>query len=142
MLPPATDKHAPIVGQFEIITPNGRTLGSHSRDERIRLTRSYPILLRIIDPGLEKFTRRGVYRLSWELNGGERQGYNFSSVRFIDGDWQLEGGQVFDQVFQYDLYRLHGVEFRNGNNTLNVRAEDHGGNVTEVVFTINVDREY
>lgn len=142
VLPPAADENAPIVGQINIITPNGRTLVSHSRSERIRLTRRYPILLNIIDPGLEPYTRRGVYRLSWRLNGAPATGYNFSSVTYKDGDWRLEGGQVFDQVFQYNLYKLNGLEFQNGRNELVVRAEDHSGNITEVVFDVTVDREY
>lgn len=142
VLPPATDENPPIIGQINLITPAGRTLVSHSRTENIRLTRQYPVLLNIIDPGFEKYTRRGVYRLSWQLNGGEFTGYNFSSVTYKDGDWRLDGGQQFQQVFEYDLYKLTGLEFQNGRNVLTVRAEDHSGNVTEVIFDVNVDRQY
>ncbi|MCR9144894.1 MAG: M23 family metallopeptidase [bacterium] len=142
LLPPATDENPPIIGQINIITPAGRTLVSHSRAERIRLTKRYPILLNIIDPGLEPYTRRGVYRLSWKLKGGVATDYNFSSITYRDGDWRLEGGQVFDQVFQYNLYKLNGLEFQNGRNELIVRAEDHSGNITEVLFDVTVDREY
>ena len=83
-----------------------------------------------------------MYRLSWQLNGGERQSYNFSSVTYREGDWRLEGGQIFEQVFQYDLYNLGELPFVNGRNVLTVRAEDHSGNATEVEFDITVDREY
>lgn len=64
LLPSAADRNAPIIGQIAIVTPNGTTLVSHGRTEHIRLTRRYPILITIIDPGLEPFTRRGVFALS------------------------------------------------------------------------------
>lgn len=142
LLPSVTDANPPIIGQLMIKTPTSRTLISHSRQENIRLSRYFPVLVRIIDPGLEKGTRRGVYKLSWQLNGGPTKTHDFRELVFRDGDWRLSTGAPFPEVFGRGQYLLGKLEFQGGDNTLVVTAEDLKGNSTSVTYTINVNKEF
>jgi len=139
MLPEALDENPPVIGQITIITPKGRTQVSHSRRENIRLTKAYPVLLNVVDPGLEKSTKRGIYRLKWKLNDGAEQSLLFSNLKFTDGDWKLEGRSSIFEVYNEDLYNLGVLPFISGANTIRVTAEDLKGNSTTVVFEIHVD---
>lgn len=141
-LPGAVDENPPQIGPLVIVTPLGQTYVNHSREERFRLTQPYPIQVQIDDPGLEPYTRRGVYRLSWRLNGGEVQSRSFGHVELREGQWLLEGRHPFERVFAHGHYTLGELNFQDGMNTLQVRAEDYAGNAAEVLFTVKVDREY
>ncbi len=138
-LPRVKDENPPVIGQISIITPNGTTLVSHSRPQRIRLTRKYPILINIIDPGLEKSTRRGIYRLKWSLNSESERSFLFSNIQFKDNEWKLEGLHPFSEVYMNGLYNLGELAFTEGKNTLTVTAEDLNGNSSRVEFDITVD---
>lgn len=91
LLPRSTDDNPPVIGQLAVYTPNGKTLIAHSRPERIRLTQTYPMLITVIDPGMERSTRRGIYRLTWELNGMPAQSRVFDEISYNEtvGDWVL-----------------------------------------------------
>ena len=142
LLPTATDENAPIIGQLAIITPNGTTLVSHSRRENIRLTRSYPIQITIIDPGLEERSRRGVHRLSWILNDEAKQTRVFNELAYTVDGWKLGGKFLFDEVFREGRYNLGELNFKNGENRLTVIAQDLQGNKTTRVFDINVKKMF
>jgi len=140
VLPEPTDRNAPVIGQLVIVTPSGTTLISHSRAEAIRLTKLYPVQIKVIDQGLEKNSRRGIYKLSWKLNRQEPQSLTFSSLRLSERGWRLPGGQTFDESFQNGIYNLGTLNFVDGDNTLTVTATDHAANETTVTFTIHVTK--
>lgn len=141
-LPQVTDENPPIIGQLMIKTPTGQTLVSHSRPENFRLTKYYPVLVKIIDPGLEKGSRRGVFKLSWKLNDGPTQKRTFSELTFENDHWRLEGGPTFDEVFGHDQYNLGKLEFHGGRNILVVTASDLRGNETSVTYDITVNKMF
>lgn len=141
-LPAATDQNAPILGQLAIVTPNGMTLVSSGRQERIRLTKRYPILITIIDPGFEEYTRRGVYQLQWQLNDQARASLRFDELQLTDGGWRLSGRELFDRVFQHNLYNLGELEWKEGVNRLVVQARDYAGNQSQAEFEVLVDKQY
>ncbi|MBI3396247.1 MAG: M23 family metallopeptidase [Spirochaetia bacterium] len=140
VLPAPTDKNAPVIGQLLIVTPKGRTLISHSRLERVRLTKRYPVQVIIFDQGMETHTRRGIYKLKWKLNDSPEQEEVFETLRYSDTEWKLGGLIPFDGVFQNDSYNLGELPFLDGKNTLNVTAEDKAGNATTETFEVNVSR--
>ena len=142
LLPPVTDEHPPVIGQLLVQTAKGRTLISHSREENIRLTRAYPFQITVIDPGLEKHTRRGVYELRWKLNDHPWQVRQFSRLVFQDGKWLLDSKYDFSVSFRHNLYNLGVPDWLDGMNLLLVRARDYAGNESEVKFHINLKKEY
>lgn len=141
-LPPITDLNPPFVGQLVIRTPEGLTMISHSRQENIRLTREYPVQVIAIDPGLERFTRRGIFQLQWRLNGGRKETMTFDRISYTPEGWKLNEKTLFDTVFIENDYNLGKLDFQNGTNVLELSATDFAGNTTSVSYTINVTREY
>jgi hypothetical protein len=142
LLPPITDNNPPIIGQIALLTPNGKTLVSHSRKEAIRLTKRYPIYIHITDPGFEKHTNRGVYRLRWRLNGGQEESMVYNSLNLNGKGWVIPGNRSFEDSFYDNLYNLGELDFTGDANELVVTAEDFNGNSSTVRFTIQVDRRY
>ncbi|MDH5654334.1 MAG: M23 family metallopeptidase [Spirochaetia bacterium] len=142
VLPPATDNNPPVIGQIIIITPIGKTMISHSRPQEIRLTKNYPFLLNVIDPGMEKNTRRGLFHLKWKLNDQPEQSLNFNELLLSQKGWILSGGQSFEETYIHDLYNLGNLPVINGTNHLRVTASDFTGLSTTVEFNINVLKEF
>ncbi len=140
LLPAVTDKRPPVIGQLVIFTPKGKTLISHSRAENIRLTKSYPVYVTIIDPGLEGHTRRGIYQLRWKLNDRPEEKNIYDRIIYKDGDWILEGKGKFDAVFREDVYNLGEVPLTDGKNTLVITAADAAGNETSETFDVTVQK--
>lgn len=141
-LPSITDNYAPTIGQLVILTGDSKTFISHSREENIRLTKRYPVYVIIIDPGMEKFTRRGPYKIKWRLNNGPEEKMVFDNLTFTGFDWLLDRDSSFDDVFYENYYNLGMLDFRDGDNSLILSAEDFAGNGSEVEYTIHVKREY
>lgn len=142
LLPPVTDLNPPVIGQLVIRTPEGTTMISHSRQENIRLTKEYPVQVIAIDPGLEKSTRRGIYRLQWRLNGGRTENMTFDRISYNPDGWMLNEKTLFDSVFVENDYNIGNLDFQNGSNILEMTATDFSGNTTGVTYNINVTREY
>ena len=142
VLPRVSDKNAPVIGQLSIYTKNNVTLVSHSRQENIRLTKVYPIQITLVDPGLERSSRRGVYKLTWKLNRQAPQMRIFTDLKFSERGWKLNKTNLFNDVYLLDKYTLGKLDFQDGQNTLAVSAEDFSGNKTSRVFTINVKRQF
>ena|GEM_PF-510505 len=142
VLPSATDKYAPVVQELIFFTDNGKSSLLPGQEHRIRLTKAYPVHLNIRDPGLERSTRRGVYKLTWFLNGEKQGSRDFSSIRSTDSGWLLAGKQPFETIFTEWYYNVGILPFRNGKNTITVKAEDFAGNVSSTDFTLEIQKEY
>lgn len=142
VLPSAEDLNSPIIGQISIVTPDRRMLLSQNKTQNIRLSRPYPFLITIIDPGLEKSTRRGIYRLKWTLNNGKEQSRSFNQLSLVNGNWILPGGEPFEKVYYDDLYNLGELNFIDGDNILKITAEDFNGNSSSAEYSIHVTKEY
>ncbi len=142
LLPPVTDLNPPVIGALVIRTPDSITHIQHSRTEDIRLTQAYPFQVIINDPGMEKYTRRGIYRIQWRLNGGNLSSMTFDRIGYSKEGWKLNEKSLYDDVFDTDLYNLGPMALDNGINTIELSATDFAGNTTEVEYTINVSREF
>ena len=142
-LPKARENRAPVIGQLALFTGDARkTLIAHSLPENIRLTKPYPVHVILLDPGLEKSSRRGVYRLSWRLNDGSTRTLRFDRLTLSGKEWKLNGEKTFAGVFREGFYLLDGLEFQNGKNILRIVAEDIAGNKSEAIFDVTVRKEY
>ncbi len=141
-LPSITDRYPPTIGNLLIITPQGTTSLSHTREEKIRLTRPYPILVEVIDPGLEKSLRRGAYTLEWKLNENRPESRSFGKILHTREGWLLDEKYEFSFVFKGQYYNLGELAFVDGENTLVLKATDFNGNKSQAVYRIRVQREY
>ncbi|MBU44888.1 MAG: hypothetical protein CMN76_16830 [Spirochaetaceae bacterium] len=142
LLPRATDNNAPVVQEMIFFTDNGKSSLLPEKEHRIRLTKAYPVHLNIRDPGLERSTRRGVYQLSWSLNGQELGSRKFDSILSTENGWLLAGKQPFETIFTEWYYNLGSLPFKNGKNTLTVKAQDFAGNVSTTNFNLEIQKEY
>lgn len=143
VLPAVEDKNAPAIGDIKIHTnPDSYTRIRSSETSTVRLTRPYPVTVSITDPGLEKNTRRGVYKLRWSLNGGAKQELVFDTLKQTPSGWRLSGSYGFERIFLNQDYLLGEIEFVQGENRIWIEVEDHKGNRSSQEFEMNVNREY
>ncbi len=142
-LPKIEDPNPPRLGSLFIVSPQGRTRIPAKRKVKIRLTRSYPLLIEAEDPGRERGSRRGLYKLEWNLNGGTKQLLRFDQLHYYRKHWHLASHR-FEKVFLGRYYHLGAdeLEFRQGLNTVQVEAWDYAGNHSQTSFQIQVDRQY
>lgn len=142
VLPRATDQHAPVVQEMIFFTDGGKSSLLPEKEHRIRLTKNYPVHLNIRDPGLERSTRRGVYRLSWSINGQPAGTRKFGSIHSTEKGWLLEGEFPFEITFTEWYYNLGSLPFKDGMNTITVKAEDFAGNVSTTRFLLDIQKEF
>lgn len=142
VLPAATDKNAPVVQELIFFTDNGKSSLLPEQEHRIRLTRNYPVHISIRDPGLERSTRRGVYKLSWSLNGKPQGSRKFSNIQSTDKGWLLDGNVPFELTFTDWYHNLGTLPFQSGLNTITIKAEDFAGNVSTTDFKLNIQKEF
>ncbi|MCB1168072.1 MAG: M23 family metallopeptidase [Leptospiraceae bacterium] len=142
VLPKVTDTHAPVVQELIFFTEKGKSSLLPEREHRIRLTKAYPVHLNVRDPGLEGSTRRGVYQLSWSLNGKQQGQREFSAIDSTPQGWLLSGALPFESVFTDWYHNLGILPFQNGRNVLKVKAADYAGNVSVTEFILQIQKEY
>jgi len=139
-LPAAADPAPPTGARLHILTGSTRTTIQPEKLARIRLTRKYPVVLEIHDPGLEQ-SRRGIYQLSWKLNQDGEQARQFDHLSFSEGAWRLDG-KGFSDVFQAGHYLLGELPFQSGENRIEIKARDFAGNVHDSTFLLDVQKEF
>lgn len=140
VLPVASDPNPPLIGMAAVFTENKTALLSPIQEENIRLSKAFPMGVTIIDPGLEKGTRRGIYELSWQLNDGPVKKRRFDSLSFNFESLKLHGEESFEEVFRDGHYLLGTMDLAQGANVLKVSAKDLTGNESSRTYHINVDR--
>lgn len=141
-LPAITDTNPPIIGQLILETTNGQTRINHSKTESIKLTKPWPFMVTIIDPGFEKNSRRGIHKLSWVLNNKKEVTRIYDSLELNNNEWVLENKYSFDESFYSNYYFLGQLDIVQGKNTLHLTASDIKGNTTSVIYTININKQY
>jgi hypothetical protein len=135
VLPRLDDKKSPVVGPYALRI--GEKLVTIKKNSKIRLTKDYPLLIRIIDQinGGEKL---GIYNIKVEFN--EIQVLDATFDRISAGKNGLTiSGKNFDNLYDGDgYYKVEGITYRSGINTVVVYASDFSGNQTKDIFTIDI----
>lgn len=135
VLPKLDDTKAPVIGPYGIRI--GEKVITLRNKSKIRLTKDYPLLIRIIDQisGGEKL---GIYNIKVEFN--EVQVLDASFDRISGGKNGLTiSGKNFDNLYDGDgYYKVEGISYRSGINTVVVNASDFSGNQTKDIFTIDI----
>ncbi len=146
-LPSVQDPHPPQIMALLILVKGEVTrlplLGSSSKKKyhMIRLTKNHPIAVEIKDPGTEKESTRGIYKLTWQINQNVKEHRHFKELVYKNGHWYM-GTLSYEDVFQEQFYYLGFPHFSHGINTVKVKAEDYNSNVTEALFQIEIERQY
>lgn len=103
----------------------------------IRLTRNYPLLVRIVDSASGR-ENLGIYELSVIFNGRNILNFKCDFLSFSKGRLNI-GGRGFDDLFdRKGYYKVKGVVYAEGENVFKVSASDYSGNQTEKEFIFNV----
>lgn len=136
VLPVHSDSKAPEILNFYIRIDDKYILIRDNSD--IRLTKHYPILVEIKDTikGSEKL---GLYKIKAVFNGKEIINYDFSKIDYSKQGLVIDG-KTFDNIFdEKGFYKLSGLVYNEGFNTLTVFVSDFNGNSSEKNFTVNVN---
>ena len=104
----------------------------------IRLTKHYPLLIEIKDT-IKGNENLGIYSIKAVFNGKETANYNFSKINYSPNGLAINN-KTFDSIFdEKGYYKLDGITYIEGINTLTVTVADFNGNYSEKNFTINVN---
>ncbi len=138
VLPPLKDTSAPVIS--DIAFHIGDALIIVRDRSNIRLTRHYPLLVKITD-SMEGRQNLGIYRLEAAFNGKTVLMKEFSGISFAGGRLTV-GGKGFDELFDgKGYYKLEGMTYVEGENILKVTASDFAGNQAgrEYFFNVKLD---
>ncbi len=134
-LPKSDDASKPEIGEMAIRIGEKVVIVKNNAD--IRLTRHYPLMVAINDT-ISGRERLGVYRFQATFNDKKVMDMKFNDIRF-DGKLAKVSGRTFVSIFdEKGYYKIEGIEYRAGENTLRVTATDFAGNSVEKDFTFNV----
>ncbi len=132
------DSREPEIGRTALRI--GKKLVYIRDGSNIRLTRHYPLLIEIRDT-IQGNERLGIYRIEAVLNGKKVHEAEFKELE-AGKKGMTFGGASFDRIFDPEgLYRIDGITYRNGENSVVIRAWDMAGNRAEKTFryTITLD---
>jgi hypothetical protein len=135
-LPVHNDSKAPEVYNFYIKIDDRYIRINDNSD--IRLTKHYPMLVEIKDT-IKGHENLGIYRIKAMFNGKEAANQEFSAIDY-SSNGLIVNNRIFSDLFdEKGYYKLTGLVFNEGTNTLNVSVSDFNGNTSEKIFTINVN---
>ena len=136
LLPAYADVKAPEIKNFYIRIENRYIMIKDNSD--IRLTKHYPLLVEIKDT-IKGNENLGLYNIKAVFNGKEVLNYNFYKI-----DYSANGLAVNSRTFNdiYDekgYYKINGLTYNDGINTISVVVSDYNGNSSEKTFSMNVN---
>lgn len=135
MLPVYPDIKAPEIMNFYVRIDNKYVRLNENSD--IRLTKHYPLLIEIRDT-IRGNENLGLFRIKAVLNGKDVLNSEFSKIDFSANGLSVNM-KTFDDLFdEKGYYKLKGITYTEGINTLSVSVSDFNGNTSEKNFTINV----
>jgi hypothetical protein len=138
LLPPLSDNKQPEIK--EIAFKIGEKYVIVRDKSNIRLTKHYPLLIRIVDSASGRESL-GVYSLSVMFNGKEILKYKCDELSFSNGKLNIDK-RGYDNLFdKKGYYKVEGLVFADGVNNLEVTASDYSGNQSrkEYSFYVKLD---
>lgn len=135
-LPVFTDTKAPVILNFYIRIENRYIRINDNSD--IRLTKHYPLLIEIKDT-IRGNENLGIYKFKAVFNGKEVANYDLNKIDFSSNGLCINN-KTFNALFdEKGYYKLDGLTYNEGGNTLYLAVSDFNGNTSEKNFTINVN---
>jgi hypothetical protein len=135
LLPAQQDNRPPVVSELAFHIGDKYVI---IRDKaNIRLTKHYPLLLKVTD-SMQGRENLGIYRMSVLFNGKKAYEKEFSILSSSKGVFSIQG-KGFDSLFDSKgYYKIEGLVFAEGENTVHVTAVDFAGNTTDADYTFYV----
>jgi hypothetical protein len=137
-LPPVPDKKKPVVGSI-FLEINEKLVQLRNRS-KIRLTRHYPLLVKIHD-SIKGSERLGLYRLKAAHNGKELLNISFEKIDHSSGKIRVAGRDYASLYNDKGYYKIEGIRYAQGKNEILVTAFDYNGNRAEKKFILNIRLE-
>jgi len=135
VLPAYPDTKAPEIMNF-YIRIDSKYIRINDKSD-IRLTKHYPLLIEIRDT-IRGNENLGLYMIKAAFNGKEVLNYDFGKIDFSSSGLNVNL-KIFDDLYdEKGYYKLKGINYTEGVNTLTVYVSDFNGNSSEKSFTINV----
>lgn len=134
-LPSLEDKKAPEI--FEMALRIEDKIVILKDGVNIRLTQNYPLLVKIMDSasGREKL---GIAKISAVFNNKQVLDLDLSRLA-ITPSGLAAGKKRFEDIYdEAGYYKITGIKYSEGENTLRVTTSDFVGNTVEKTFTVNV----
>ena len=132
------DTRPPAIGS--LILTNGENFTYINDGENINISRAFPITVTISDSGEKSGQKRGVHKVEFLVNNKIVKNSKFDSISLEGQYWKNESGLRFDELYYRGNYYIGDLNFRAGQNTIEVRAIDYSGNQSIKYFTFNVNR--
>lgn len=135
VLPSREDTKAPVISDLAFHI--GEKIIIVRDKANIRLTRHYPLLVKITDAmaGRENL---GIYRLGVVFNGKKVYNKEFKRISF-DGRSLTVEGKTFENLFDSKgYYKIEGLTYAEGENVVTITASDYAGNTAEKEYTFTV----
>ncbi len=135
MLPVREDTKAPVLS--DIAFHIGEKIILVRDKANIRLTRHYPLLVKINDSMMGR-ENLGIYRLNVVFNGKKVLEKEFGAISIAKGRLTVDG-KKFESLFDSKgYYKIEGLTYTEGENVVVVTASDFAGNTAEREYTFNV----
>lgn len=134
-LPVYDDKQPPQILYFYIRIGDRYT--RINEKSMIRLTKHYPLLVEIRDTAAGN-ENLGIYRIKAVFNGNEVINTEYSSIGYSDNGLTVNNRVFQDLTDEKGYYKISGLTYVEGINTITVTASDFNGNTAEKVFNIDV----
>jgi hypothetical protein len=132
------DSKSPFIGS--LILTNGENYTYINDGENINISRAFPITVNIHDTGEKPGQKRGVHIVEFSVNNNIVKKSKFDSISLEGQFWTNETGLKFDELYYKNNYYIDDINFRSGQNTIQVKAIDFSGNESIKYFTFNVNR--
>lgn len=135
LLPALPDDKAPVVSEIAFHIGDKYVI---VRDKaNIRLTRHYPLLVKVTDSMLGRESL-GVHKITVRFNGKKAFGKEFSELSSAQGIFAIQG-KGFDSLYdKKGYYKIGGLVYTEGENVVHITAVDFAGNTTEAEYTFYV----
>ncbi len=134
-LPQIEDKKEPLIKNIALKI-NEKVIILKDRSD-IRLTKHYPILVRITD-SFKGMERLGIYKLKATFNKREILNINFDRIELQENEL-IVGSRRYDDIYDEEgYYKIIGIRYKEGINKLKIFAADFFGNSSLKEFIIKV----
>ena len=135
LLPPVEDNAPPRIDEIAFRIGDRIVIVRDGSD--IRLTRHYPLLVKITDT-VSGRGNLGAYRVTALHNGKKALDVEFGSITYSPKGLAV-GGMEFDRLFDVaGYYKIDTLAYVEGENRVTVAAADYAGNRTEREFRFSV----
>ena len=134
-LPAFKDERGPDIS--EIVIRIGDKFTVIKNNSTIRLTRHYPLLIKIID-SVNGNERLGVFKIKATFNGKEIFKIDFNKISYSAKGFII-AGKLFEEIYDsFGYYQIEKIRYQNGENRLNIVASDYAGNISEKDYNFYV----